>query len=115
MDNCYESAGGDVIWLRHRRIDILCEVILAGLLIFMCYGAASAFVLQVPPSQDFLNGVFTEDIKGLASRIDHIETLINYVLTAIVGTLIVQMLQIRMHMARRTQDQATLIVPDKRY
>ncbi len=114
MADCYEPTGGDVIWLRHRRIDILCEAILVGLLVFMCYGAVIAYV-QVPPSQDFLNGVFTEDIKGLASRIDHIETLINYVLTAIVGTLIVQMLQIRMHMARRNHDQATLIVPEKRY
>lgn len=98
------------MWPQHRRIDLISMGILVILLLVLTYGLVQAVTVQLPPAQEFLNGVFTEDIKALTLRIEHIETMTNYVLTAIVGTLIVQLLQVRLHFARRVLDSSRSIL-----
>lgn len=46
-------------------------------------------------NQDYLNGTFSAQITAISERLARLENMLNYVLTAVLGVLIVQMMNLR--------------------
>lgn len=87
---------------RQRLADRISQGILFGVIVGLSIGCVVDFLHA--ESQDFLNGSFSEAIKGLNARADRIENMLTYVLLAVVGGLISQVIQIHAQVKHRRNE-----------
>jgi hypothetical protein len=76
--------------MRQSWIDRLCTLILMILIVVLVSGFIAA------QTQDYINATMAEQLHGLNFRVEKIESMLNYILTAVVGSLIVQLMQVRL-------------------